>query len=70
MSEVKNIKGVLSIEDKIWFNDEYGCRLRIGGFTKKQIKKLENLGMIDITIINENSNGSFKAAIQIIPEEK
>ena len=54
---IKDIRGILSIANKIWFNDANKCRLRICGFNKKQIKQLENPGLIDITItkINEHN---------------
>ena len=57
---MKDISGILSIADKIWFNDEVRCRFRICGFTKKQIKKLETSKYIDITLLPSSElDGKF-----------
>lgn len=53
---MKDIEGILSIGNKIWFNSATKCLLRICGFNKKQIKQLKNSGLVDITIINISEN--------------
>ena len=46
----KNIKGILTLGEKIWFNDDLRCRLRICGWTKEQQEKLKNAKFVDLTI--------------------
>lgn len=43
------IRGDLIIGDKIWFNDDLRCRLRICGWTKQQIEKLRTAKIVDLT---------------------
>lgn len=45
-----NVKGVLTLGEKIWFNDDLRCRLRICGWTKEQQEKLKNAKFVDLTI--------------------
>lgn len=44
------IRGELILGEKIWFNDDLRCRLRICGFSKSQIKELRNAKFVDLTI--------------------
>lgn len=46
----QRIEGILTLGEKIWFNDDTRCRLRICGFTKKEIEKLRDAIFIDLTI--------------------
>lgn len=46
----KNVKGILTLGEKIWFNDDLRCRLRICGWTKEQQEKLKNAKFIDLTL--------------------
>ena len=46
----KNVKGVLTLGEKVWFNDDLRCRLRICGWTKEQQEKLKNAKFIDLTL--------------------
>ena len=48
----KNVKGILTLGEKIWFNDDLRCRLRICGWTKEQQEKLKNAKFVDLTITN------------------
>lgn len=57
-------EGTLQIADKIWFNDAIKCRLRICGFTKEQIAKLENSHYIDITLIQRDGKQEFMISIE------
>ena len=45
-----NVKGVLTLGEKIWFNDDLRCRLRICGWTQEQQEKLKNAKFVDLTI--------------------
>ena len=46
----KNVKGVLTLGEKIWFNDDLRCRLMICGWTKEQQEKFKNAKLIDLTL--------------------
>ena len=46
----KIVKGVLTLGEKIWFNDDLRCRLRICGWTKEQQEKLKNAKFVDLTL--------------------
>ena len=48
----KNVKGVLTLGEKIWFNDDLRCRLRICGWTKEQQEKLRGAKLVDLTLTN------------------
>ncbi len=56
---MKQYTGILEIENKIWFNDAEtnSCRLRLCGFTKKQIEKLKEAEFIDITLTKIDEDG-------------
>lgn len=64
-----DIDGILTILDKIWFNDCERCRLRICGFTPEQVKLLKNADFIDISIIDtidtDKKRNVFKCIIYI-----
>ncbi len=63
---MNTIVGELKIENKIWFNDILRTRLRICGFTKEQIKKLQDARLIDITLIDCKEDGiECKAYVDI-----
>ena len=59
-----NVEGKLTIGEKVWFNDPLRCRLRICGWTKKQIQKLRRSKLIDLTLINHKEDYS-EVAIHI-----
>lgn len=48
--EDQTIKGELKFGEKIWFNDDLRCRLRICGFTQKQVEKLRKVKYVDLTL--------------------
>lgn len=63
----KDIKGTLTVGEKIYFNhaDGKGCLLRICGFTKQQIKDMLNASFIDITLLkNDHDEGTFMIEIK------
>lgn len=63
----KDVKGTLTVGEKIYFNhaDGKGCLLRICGFTRPQIKKMLNASFIDITLMtNDNDEGTFMIDIK------
>jgi hypothetical protein len=52
--------GELILGEKIWFNDDLGCRLRICGFTQEQIKKLRTAKFVDLVLtdfIDQDTSG-------------
>lgn len=52
--------GELILGEKIWFNDDLGCRLRICGFTQEQIKKLRIAKFVDLVLtdfIDQDTSG-------------
>ena len=69
MKKNDSINGNLSIKDKIWFNDAVRCRLRIGGFSKDDIKKLEESNYIDMSLVENDGDDKklypYKVAISI-----
>ena len=46
----QTINGMLTFGEKIWFNDDLRCRLRICGWTRDQIEKLRTAKFVDLTI--------------------
>lgn len=52
----KSVRGVLVLGDKIWFNDDLRCRLRICGWTKEQQEKLRKSRLVDLTLINHGED--------------
>lgn len=60
---IMDINGKLTIDEKIWFNDSYRCRLRICGFTKEQIKSMEKSSFIDISLIQNKGKSEFMISI-------
>lgn len=65
-----DIKGQLTIADKIWFNDDVRCRFRMCGFSKEQIKQLEKAKFIDISIMEHLDDDIAKVKIYIVPFPK
>ena len=61
----KNVKGVLTLGEKIWFNDDLRCRLRICGWTKEQQEKLRGAKLVDLTLINHRDDGTADVLIDI-----
>ncbi len=61
----KNVKGVLTLGEKIWFNDDIRCRLRICGWTKEQQEKLRGAKLVDLTLINPRDDGTADVLIHI-----
>lgn len=61
----KNVKGILTLGEKIWFNDELRCRLRICGWTKEQQEKLKNAKFVDLTITDFKDEETPGVAIYI-----
>lgn len=49
-SKDQNIRGELIFGEKIWFNDDLRCRLRICGFTQEQVKELRTAKFVDLTL--------------------
>lgn len=60
-----NIKGVLTLGEKVWFNDDLRCRLRICGWTKEQQEKLKNARFIDLTITDLKDEDTHGVIIHI-----
>ena len=60
-----DVKGVLTLGEKIWFNDDIRCRLRICGWTKEQQKKLRGAKFVDLTLINHREDGTADVLIHI-----
>ncbi len=52
----QNIRGILVLGEKIWFNDDLRCRLRICGFSKEQQEKLRKAKLIDLTLTDNKGN--------------
>lgn len=61
----KNVKGVLILGEKIWFNDDLRCRLRICGWTKEQQEKLRGAKLVDLTLINPRDDGTADVLIHM-----
>lgn len=61
----KDIRGILVFGQKIWFNDDLRCRLRICGWTKEQQEKLRRAKLVDLTLANHRNNGIADVYIQI-----
>lgn len=61
----KNFKGVLTLGEKIWFNDDLRCRLRICGWTKEQQEKLKNAKFIDLTLTDFKDEDNLGVVINI-----
>lgn len=49
-SRGQTVRGELIFGDKIWFNDDLRCRLRICGFTQEQVKELKTAKFVDLTL--------------------
>jgi hypothetical protein len=49
-SRDQNVHGELIFGEKIWFNDDLRCRLRICGFTQEQVKELRTAKFVDLTL--------------------
>lgn len=60
-----DIRGRLTIADKIWFSDDVRCRFRMCGFSKEQIKKLEMAKLVDISITEHFDDNVAKVKIYI-----
>lgn len=63
------IKGTLSIGEKIYFHEGYRCRLRICGFTEKQIEEMQKALYIDITLLQTEEKQEFVIEMHF-PSEK
>lgn len=61
----QNIKGTLILGEKVWFNDDLRCRLRICGFSKEQIEQLRNAKFIDLTITDYTDKNTPGVVIHI-----
>ena len=61
----KNVKGILTLGEKIWFNDDLRCRLRICGWTKEQQEKLKNAKFVDLTITDFKDEETSGVVIHI-----
>ncbi len=59
------IRGDLIFGEKIWFNDDLGCRLRICGFTREQIERLRTAKFVDLTLTDFVEEDMPGVAIQI-----
>lgn len=59
------VNGQLILGDKIWFNDDLRCRLRICGFSKKQRDAIRNAKLIDITITDYKKEDIPGAVVHI-----
>lgn len=49
-SRDQTIRGELILGEKVWFNDDLRCRLRICGFTQEQVKDLREAKFVDLTL--------------------
>lgn len=59
-SSDQTIRGELILGEKIWFNDDMRCRLRICGFTQDQIEEIRKAKLVDITLtdfVDEDMSG-------------
>lgn len=61
----KNVKGILTLGEKVWFNDDLRCRLRICGWTKEQQEKLKNAKFIELTLTDFKDEDTSGVAIHI-----
>jgi hypothetical protein len=69
----QTMRGELIFGEKIWFNDDLRCRLRICGFTKEQIEKLRTAKLVDLTLTDFRDEDMPGVAICISewgPKEK
>lgn len=60
VSRDQTVRGELILGEKIWFNDDLRCRLRICGFTQEQIKELRTAKFVDLTLtdfIDQDTSG-------------
>jgi len=67
------IRGELILGEKIWFNDDLRCRLRICGFTQEQIEEIRKAKFIDLTLtdfIDEDMPGVVIYIGEWGPKEK
>lgn len=46
----QTVKGELIFGEKIWFNDDLRCRLRICGWTNEQVEMLRTAKFVDLTL--------------------
>lgn len=56
----QTVQGKLIFGEKIWFNDDLRCRLRICGFTQEQIKALRTSKFVDLVLtdfIDKDTSG-------------
>lgn len=61
----QNIRGELILGEKIWFNDDLRCRLRICGWTIEQIEKLRTAKLVDLTLTDFRDEDMPGVAIRI-----
>jgi hypothetical protein len=69
----ENVKGVLTLGEKIWFNDDLRCRLRICGWTKEQQEKLKNAKFVDLTLTDfkdEDTHGVIVHISQFVDKDR
>jgi len=60
---MRNLNGVLSMDNKIWFNSAEKCELRICGFNDTQINQLKKTGFVDITITDIDEDNDNKSSV-------
>lgn len=61
----KNVEGILTLGEKIWFNDDLRCRLRICGWTKEQQEQLKNAKFIDLTLTDFKDEDTSGVVVHI-----
>ncbi len=69
----QNIRGELILGEKVWFNDDLRCRLRICGFTKEHIEKLRTAKLVDLILTDfrdENMPGVVVHIMEWGPNEE
>lgn len=59
------IRGELILGEKIWFNDDLRCRLRICGFTRDQIEELRTAKLVDLTLTDFIDEDTLGVVIRI-----
>lgn len=64
-SKDQNVRGELIFGEKIWFNDDLRCRLRICGFTQEQVKELRTAKFVDLTLTDFADEDMSGVAIHI-----
>ncbi len=62
----QTIKGELILGEKIWFNDDLRCRLRICGWTNEQVEMLRTAKFVDLTLTDFIEDDMPGVAIQIV----